>query len=225
LNSQQESFRSWKSLLLDDTGWLSSPSQTHDWIPRQAHKAYCGRAHELRDIPYTKCGCGIYGVKSTELTKPYHIKSLYGNPEFKPAGSVLVQIAMWGWIHEGSTGYRSQYAYPTAIVCPKSLEPAARVAGEMYEVPVTTVDDTEWQEVIGRKPPRPKLMEQIEHTVYTQEEVRRALRQDKRHKLYMQIRNQQKHLDQLNARLLALPGEIKYVENLINRMKEERNAL
>src|SRR5215469_10911252 len=126
---------------------------THDWVPKEPTKAYCGRAHDIREIPYNKCTCGIYAVKSTELTKPYHIDGLVGNPEFKGEGSALVQVTLWGWLHEGSTGYRGQYAYPTALVVPKYLEPLARKAGEMYEVPVTVVTDEEWQEITGRKPP------------------------------------------------------------------------
>jgi hypothetical protein len=222
LNNQ---FLAWKSLRLDKDGWLSSPSMTHDWVPKEPTKAYCGRAHELREIPYNNCGCGIYAVKSTEMTKPYHVDALFGNRDFKTEGTCLVQVAMWGWIHEGSAGYRGQFAYPTAIVYPPYLEQYAKLAGALYEVPTTMVSEEEWQEITGRKPPRPRLFQEVEDQVYSQQEIARAIRQNKKHRLYMQIRNRLKTLEQLRKRLRELPQEIYDLSKEIDQLTKERNAL
>jgi hypothetical protein len=100
------------------------------------------RAHESRlegIPPHVGCSCGIYALKDLgqELqgyvrptpTSPNRYGAI-GEPGVVPA---VTQLAMWGKVIQGTTGYKAQYAYPIMIYVPD--KETAEVIGDAYGVP------------------------------------------------------------------------------------------
>jgi hypothetical protein len=222
-----DQFLTWKSLNMLPQGILSSPSMSADWRPRVAMEAYCGKAHDLRELAYSDCVCGIYGVKDPKEALGY-IQKDYQTATYKD-NTCLAQIALWGWVHEGSTGYRAQYAYPKQLIAhPETDKKLITKIGETYQVPVMFLEQDEWNQLakdLTSSYARNKYAD-IDLTKYTQAQIDKALRQSKRQKLYMKIRNAEKTLEQrIHFRDVDLPRIIKDLETSIAAMKAEREAL
>jgi hypothetical protein len=219
-----DQFLSWKALNVSKSGLLTSPSQHFDWRPREAAKAYCGYAHDLRELAYTDCSCGIYGV-----TDPQKALAYLNNYHIDSATACMAQIAQWGWLHEGSTGYRSEFAYPKQLIAPPyANKELLAMSGELYAIPVMYLDVEEWQtftKQVVQHYTKTRLAN-VDMTQFTQAQILKAVRTERRHRLYMRIRNMEKRLQQLIAyQTTSLPRQIRQLETEIDAARREREAL
>jgi uncharacterized protein (UPF0216 family) len=108
------------------------------------------------------------------------------------------------------------------ILAPHGSNAFFDLVRDMYEVPVVYTDEVFELKKSG------KLIthEIVDTSKYTADQIRRALRQSHRHKLYMQIRNLEKTLDgMIDALHTYLPARIKTMQAKINKLKQERESL
>lgn len=103
-----EEFIGWRGWKINKSGLLCSVNGGEVWEPATEFEAVCmmGRAHAK--IPWARCTCGIYGVKTLKKLRSngYHDEGCLGT------------ISMWGNMVDGGDGFRAQFAYPRAIYVP-----------------------------------------------------------------------------------------------------------
>jgi hypothetical protein len=87
------------------------------WPPRKRMRALCGgNPFADHDVPDPHCQCGIYAYdKPDNSSLKRDNSSLWG------------EIAMWGEVLVCDTGYRAEFAYPTALFMRKPGGPSNRV--------------------------------------------------------------------------------------------------
>lgn len=201
---QAEKFLAWKALAWDTNHkLLTSPQQQFDWRPRSAMQAYCGLAHDLREMQPEKCTCGIYA--RTQIDKELLDYVEYNN-------GVLAQIAMWGWIVEGPTGFRAQYAYPRVLLVGSHFtEEAQELMREKYAVPVMVNDEAFSIEEKRRQ------QATIDLSQFTAKQIASAVRQAKYHKWYNEKKRIEKLLRQWEATLALAPVQIASLKQQLAR--------
>lgn len=86
------------------------------WPPRKKMMAMCnGDPFAPHDVPDPSCQCGIYAyAKPDDSALQRDNSSLWG------------EIAMWGEVLVCETGYRAEFAYPTALFMRKPAMPGNR---------------------------------------------------------------------------------------------------
>jgi len=82
------------------------------WHPRKIMVGICNKAepdHLASETPFESCGCGIHALDSPLfLAKAGYVSFIGPNRE----EFIWGRISMWGKVIEGTTGIKSQYAYP-----------------------------------------------------------------------------------------------------------------
>lgn len=117
----------------EDLFRLGSPQQHSVWPFRNQYEASCeetpttegfytGSPEKSDPPPHQGHMCGIHAEKEANECLGYvqydAVNLGSGNYQL---GSVLVKLAIWGHVLEGTTGYRAQYAYPVEIYLPDKL--------------------------------------------------------------------------------------------------------
>lgn len=86
------------------------------WPPRKKMMAMCnGDPFASHDVPDPSCQCGIYAYAKPDASALQHDNS-----------SLWGEIAMWGEVLVCETGYRAEFAYPTALFMRKPAMPGNR---------------------------------------------------------------------------------------------------
>jgi hypothetical protein len=86
------------------------------WPPRKKMMAMCnGDPFAPHDVPDPSCQCGIYAYAKPDASALQHDNS-----------SLWGEIAMWGEVLVCETGYRAEFAYPTALFMRKPAMPGNR---------------------------------------------------------------------------------------------------
>jgi hypothetical protein len=103
------------------------------WPPREAMRALCqDRPFADHDVPNEDCTCGIYAYDTPEVAMDHG------------GGQIWGEIAMWGDVLICETGYRSEFAYPTALFVPdmrtKTVNWMRDTLERTYGCPVFLVD-------------------------------------------------------------------------------------
>lgn len=130
--------KGFKSLGISQNATLLVSTYNFVWEPGKSVVSHC---EQCGNVPSVKCGCGIYAHRELE----YHLRSGYSNPEH-----LVVELELWGVVHQFTEGWRAQYAKITKIFVPRlgdAIPLAARKdALEMaYMVPVETIDLPTWR--------------------------------------------------------------------------------
>jgi hypothetical protein len=199
---EAEGFTAWKAMVWDGT-LLQSPQQRTDWRPRQPIQAYCGIAHDLRETTVASCTCGVYARRliDKELLKYMRGEDFntYVDSSRIRVFGVLAQVSMWGWVFEGSTGFRTEFAYPKMLLVRSRMPQEAQDRiRELYQVPVVVNDEAFQQEQQAEKAV-------LASTVYTQAEIQRALLSVRRARAYRRWYHQRKRA----------AHEVKYWERMV----------
>lgn len=85
------------------------------WPGRKKMVALCnGNPFVPHDVPEPSCSCGIYAYDTP------------ANATFHSTGMIWGEIAMWGEVLVCETGYRAEFAYPTALFLLNSAGPNNR---------------------------------------------------------------------------------------------------
>lgn len=214
-------FISWKVLYYDaEHNLLSSPSQHADWRPQEPFQAYCGTAHDLRDLAFDKCSCGIYSRK--EIDKELLAYDGFKRSESDKHHGVLVQLTNWGWVLEAHSGFRSQKAYPKNIIVKSTMpETFQALLRDRYQVPVVVNDDA-WGVVEGKKPTYSQrdLLASLTQAEY-QKALIAARKQQQYRKWYTKRKAVMKRITDNKATLARLPALIKHDEALLAVLDKE----
>ncbi|MDQ3874132.1 MAG: hypothetical protein M3322_01080 [Actinomycetota bacterium] len=117
---------------------LRSALRDEVWEPRRELIARCAGCGEA--APGKGCSCGIHAVRAPAAAAPY----LVGRNEADDLHRVIGEVALWGWVVAGESGWRASRAYPARIVVPAG-HPGGRetvvdeiaAALAVYAVPVT----------------------------------------------------------------------------------------
>lgn len=99
---------------------LNSVNQGHAWEPRKVMTGVCNVSanpkkeawHSDAEVPMEGCSCGIHALDSPLfLAKTGYVSMIgHGKQDY-----LWGEIAMWGKIIRGTTGIKSQYAYPREL--------------------------------------------------------------------------------------------------------------
>jgi len=218
----EQEFISWKVLYYDEEhNLLSSPSQHADWRPQEPFQVYCAYAHDLRNMEYEKCGCGIYSRKEID-------KNLLAYDGYKDQKTpvkmhgVLAQLVNWGWVFEAAQGFRSQKAYPKNIIVKSNMpESFQELLRDRYQVPVVVNDDA-WGVLEGKKPTynQQALLQNLTQAQY-QKALIAARRQAQYRNWYNRRKAILKRLEQMKAALARLPADIRYNETILAALEKE----
>lgn len=111
-------FSAWKTWTWSESeGKLKSPSYNFIWEPLQIVEAKC---HQCEKPPCTRCSCGIYAGTEAQATS---------------YGQILGLLKQWGRFVEGSSGVKSQFAYPQEFHLKPGQEPFIEKL-QIYGVPI-----------------------------------------------------------------------------------------
>ena len=126
----------WRYWQLTAAGRLRSVTQRRfEWPPGGVMRAGClGAGHRAPDA---RCDCGLYGARDLETLREHGLC-------LAPEALVVGRVALWGLVLPDVSGWRGEYAAPTAIsVVPETVldeELAGVLASlEAYGVPVDTM--------------------------------------------------------------------------------------
>lgn len=139
--------KGYKSLpVSQNTALLLSTMYGFVWEPGKNVISHC---EQCGNTPQVGCGCGIYAHSNFDD----HLHSPYSNPDH-----VIVELELWGIIHQFTQGYRAQYAKIVKIFIPRSGDAiplaARRDSLELnYMVPVETIVLPMWHNVDGANVP------------------------------------------------------------------------
>jgi hypothetical protein len=136
------------------------------WEPGKSVISHCDLCGTT---PLKECGCGIYAHRTLDV----HIKTAYST-----VSEPIVELAIWGIIHQFTEGYRAQYAKIVKIFLPRRGEavPLAARAEALeltYMVPVEIIDlpESARGESIAYTPrEKPLKIEDFELFVYSDDE-------------------------------------------------------
>jgi hypothetical protein len=122
------------------------------WPPGEIVRAVCrrqdlrfqqmGKPHDGEPPPAKECACGIYGVDSPDRSD---IRQFVRHPLWSPhcerspeqALVVLGEVALWGRIRVGRSGWRAEFARPLALALPPAFgREQVRHLAELYELPL-----------------------------------------------------------------------------------------
>lgn len=125
----------WRIWRVSPTGQLQSLFYTADaWVPLEASSANCARPKSTHKAPFETCACGVYALRSltqldvwkTALSSSTHV--------------VVGKVALWGKIIEHEHGFRSQFAYPAALLLPFQIAQGTLPGLLSYGVPLRDFD-------------------------------------------------------------------------------------
>jgi hypothetical protein len=125
-------WRVWRVVRHRDGLRLRSPVYEDEWSPGEPLAAVC-RAERSHRAPADGCSCGFYGLSAPDRLGRY----LVGRDDPSVVVCRVVgEVALWGLVLEGESGWRAEYAYPSRIIAkPAQLdELAAGLAA--YGVPI-----------------------------------------------------------------------------------------
>lgn len=139
---------------------LTSVTMREMWPGRQALEAECLEDDAEHTAPSFGCACGIWGfafpeVAWTAINRAGYLRKMVGTDSGSPV-PVFGTVSMWGEIVVCEQGYRSEFAYPTALWvvndCPLVHGEAACAAAERlahYGVPVEVISSSELIELVA----------------------------------------------------------------------------
>jgi hypothetical protein len=178
----------YKSLALSQNSTILLSMHNFVWEPGKSVVSHCDRCGNKPDF---NCGCGIYAHRQLDT----HICSPYAQID-----QPIVELNLWGIIHQFTEGYRAQYAKITKIFIPRSMLAndvpleARRDALELsYMVSVEYVDlpgvrigvNGNWTQ-----PPRPKPLTIADYELFVNsddENVRNFCRRELKKKYLQKI--------------------------------------
>ena len=137
LKSGSEPVTGFRDFELTDTvhGLLLRSRNGAFWGPRERFRALCQkRAIPDHDVPSLDCECGVYAYDTPD------------HPSLKSGhGAIWGEVAMWGDVLVCDTGFRAEYAYPTAIFIrdayrTRTVKKIRDELAESYGVPVFLVE-------------------------------------------------------------------------------------
>jgi hypothetical protein len=115
---------SWRGWRVGPDGGLYGPARTGAlWIPGEPCRALCdgignkyhtNHKHPTWTAPQLNCTCGFYSYKTLHQELLHLVSSQNDTTYYSQAS--LGQVKIWGRVIEHADGWRSQYAYPHAII-------------------------------------------------------------------------------------------------------------
>jgi len=104
------------------------------------------RTDAIHDVPVWRCSCGIYAAHDPDLAAEYlYLYSDVHQP--RVVYRAIGQVAMWGSVVEGESGWRASNAYPKRLFLPRSQRPSdvEEICTGLadYGVPIEIIDDGE----------------------------------------------------------------------------------
>ena len=87
-----------------------------EWPPGRALVARC-RGEGGHAAPDLACACGLHAAREPEDARAYRV----GRDDAWVVGRVLGEVAVWGRVVEGPTGFRGELAYPLRLYAPDAL--------------------------------------------------------------------------------------------------------
>lgn len=190
----------YKSLQLSqNTLFMLSMTNDFVWEPGKSVVAHCP---DCGNEPKVNCTCGIYAHKDLK----YHMATGYNHIRLP-----IVELELWGVIHQFTDGYRAQYAKIVKIFLPQheetvplaarrdALELAYMVPVEYIEMPKLGVHD------IAPYVPRPKALtiEDFELFIYSDDkDIADFCRRELKKRYYQKI--------------TSLKNRIKYANNVLD---------
>lgn len=94
----------WRAWNQFKDGSLRSLVMFYEWSLDNVNTADCCIRNHI-EVPDAACYCGFWGFKSEKI-----LKHFFETDKSSYTWNVIGTIEMWGYIVEGTTGYRSQYA-------------------------------------------------------------------------------------------------------------------
>ena len=221
----QEEFVSWKVLYYDiQHNLLFSPQQKADWRPREPFQAHCDYAHDLRNMAFEKCSCGIYSRKEIDkdlLKYDGHTDDKFAVPT---TYGVLAQLTNWGWVLEAHSGFRAAKAYPKSIVVKSTMpQDVQEKIRNTYQVPVVSNDEA-WGVVEGTIP---KVSQATKDAIanMSQAQLQKAMlaarRQEQYRRWYYRCKRLRIQIQQETALLNRLPTDLRRHKSQLAQLEKE----